>query len=70
MVRRHLYDNIISTIGAWLLLILTLGLFYLVFAICEYYHMKKYCYMNKRDFKKVLKEVFHELKYSYWKNHR
>lgn len=64
MCRRFLFDNIISIIGAWLLLILTLGLFYLIFAICEYYYMKKHSYIE--SFKEMLKQVFCELKYSYW----
>lgn len=65
MCRRYLFDSLIGLIGSWLLLILTLGLFYVIFAISEYK------YMNKRHtgittFKKLLKEIKYELTFKYW----
>lgn len=65
MCRRYLFDCLISVIGAWLLLILTLGLFYIIFAFCEYKYMKKHSY-DKPPFKEVLKQVKYEFTFKYW----
>lgn len=67
MNRRYLFDSLIGVIGAWLLLILTLGLFYIIFCICEYKYMKKHSF-DKPPFKDILKECKHELMFKYWYN--
>ena len=64
MCRRHLFDSLISVIGAWLLLILTLGLFYIIFCICEYKYINKHSI--ETPFKEILRESKYELTFSYW----
>lgn len=62
MCERFLYDNLISFIGAWLLCILTLTLWYWIACICNMIYIKKYSIWNKEHFF----EPFNELKWKYW----
>lgn len=62
MCKRYLYDNLISIIGAYMLLIFTLSLWYWFSCIANMIYVKKHSIWNKRDFF----EPFEELKWKYW----
>lgn len=64
MIKRFAFDNTISLIGAWLILIMTIGLYYIIWAIIEYIQQKKYSYETK--FIEIIGEQIEELKPSYW----
>ena len=62
MCQRYLYDNLISVIGAWLLFLITLSLWYWIACIANMNYIKKHSIWDKKDFL----QPFKELKWSYW----
>lgn len=64
MCQRYLYDNLISFIGAWLLFIFTLSLWYWIACICNMHYVNKWS-IGVRTLRDFL-EPFHELTWSYW----
>ena len=63
MIQRFLYDNLISFIGAWIIFLLTLSLWYWIAGILNHIYIKKRSISN--GFKDIL-EPFRELNYKYW----
>lgn len=64
MCNRFKFDNLISLIGAWLLLILTFGIYYLVWSIYEYHYIAKHSI--KTPYLHIVKEMLYELTPDYW----
>ena len=62
MCERFLYDNLISFIGAWVLCIFTLTLWYWVSSIANMLYIKKHSVWNCNDFF----EPWWELRWDYW----
>ena len=64
MIKRFLYDNLISFIGAWILFILTLSLWYWIAGIINHIHIKKRSITH--GFLNDVLEPFRELSFKYW----
>ena len=62
MCQRFLYDNLISFIGAWLLFLLTLSIWYWIACFCNMFYLKKHSVYTNDEFL----QPFHELRWRYW----
>ena len=64
MCQRFLYDNIISFVGAWVLFIFTLSLWYWIAGLCNHFYIRKHSVSV--SFVRNLFGPFKELLWSYW----